>query len=420
MSRWDRGMSVRFYRVVAALCAVVLTVTLTEAPAAAKSLSVAAGPSHAQLPSHAKLQSLMDELVINGMPGVLTTVDDGPGPAWKGASGAASLNPRVPLRPSARFRVGSITKSMVATVVLQLVGEGTLRLDDSVERWLPGMVPAGDSISVRQLLNHTSGIFNYTDDPAFVADLVGKPAQYIPPERLVAIATAHPPLFPPGGGWSYSNTNYILAGLIIEAATGRTAKAQLTKRIFAPLGLRNTSFPVVDRRISGYHAHGYLLPGNPIFPTAQPLDVTDLVSPSGAWTAGAVISTADDLSRFYGALLGGRLLPPALLQQMLTTVQVDPVVGYGLGVFSIRTVCGTIWGHNGGVPGYNSFASNSRDGKRNLVMMVSAEPDTQTGPLVDLALNTATCNMFGQNVNDHALANTAPLLSNKALKSMLN
>ena len=95
-------------------------------------------------PDHAQLQSLMDELVINGIPGVLATVDDGPGPAWRGASGAARLDlPRVPLRPSARFRVGSITKSMVATVVLQLVGEGMLRLEDSVDRWLPGMVPEG-------------------------------------------------------------------------------------------------------------------------------------------------------------------------------------------------------------------------------------------------------------------------------------
>ena len=414
MSRWGRGKSVRFHRVAAALCAALLAVTLTEAPAAAKSVALGARPDHAQL------QSLMDELVINGIPGVLTTVDDGPGSAWRGASGAARLDPRVPLRPSARFRVGSITKSMVATVVLQLVGEGTLRLDDSVERWLPGMVPEGESVSVRQLLNHTSGIFNYTDDPAFWADLVADPGRTRSPESLVAIATSHPPLFPPGAGWSYSNTNYILAGLIIEAATGRTAETELRQRIFTPLGLRNTSFPVVDRGIGGYHAHGYLLPGNPFFPTDQPLDVTDLISPSWAWTAGAVISTADDLSRFYGALLGGRLLPPALLQQMLTTVQVDPVFGYGLGVFSIRTVCGTIWGNSGGVPGYNSFASNSRNGERSLVMMVSAEPNNQTLPLLDLALNTATCNMFGQNVNDQALANAAPLLSRNELKSILN
>ena len=253
-----------------------------------------------------------------------------------------------------------------------------------------------------------------------MANLAGDPGQTRSPQSLVAIATSHPPLFPPGGGWSYSNTNYILAGLIIEAATGHTAKAELRQRIFTPLGLRNTSFPVTDPGISGYHAHGYLLPGNPYFPTDQPLDVTDLISPSWAWTAGAVISTADDLSRFYGALFGGRLLRASLLQQMMTTVQVDPVFGYGLGVFSIRTLCGTIWGHNGGVPGYNSFASNSRDGKRSLVMAVSTEPNGQTGPLLDLALNTATCNMFGQNVNDQALATAAPLLNRNDLKSVLN
>ena len=414
MSPSGRGKSGGFYRVAVALCAALLAVTLTQAPAAAKPIAAGARPGHVQL------QSLMDELVDNGIPGVLTTIDDGPGPAWRGASGAARLDSTVPLRPSARFRVGSITKSMVATVVLQLVSEGTLSLDDSVERWLPGMVPEAGSISVRQLLNHTSGIFNYTDDPQFFPDLASNPGQNKSPESLVAIATSHPPVFPPGASWSYSNTNYILAGLIIETATGHTAKSELQRRIFTPLGLHNTSFPVIELGISGYHAHGYLLPGNPFIPTDQPLDVTDLISPSWAWTAGGVISTAEDLSRFYGALLGGRLLPPALLQQMLTTVQLDPVFGYGLGVFSIRTVCGTIWGHNGGVPGYNSFASNSRDGKRNLVMMVSAEPNNQTGPLLDLALNTATCNMFGQNVGKQALSSAAPLLSRNDLKSSLN
>ena len=193
----------------------------------------------------------------------------------------------------------------------------------------------------------------------------------------------------------------------------------MQRQIFAPLGLRNTSFPVVDRGIRGYHAHGYLLPGNPLFPIDEPLDVTDLISPSWARTAGAVISTADDLSRFYGALLGGRLQSPALLAQMLTTVQLDPVSGYGLGISYLRTLCGTIWGHNGGVPGYNSFASNSRDGKRNFVMMITAEPDGQTGPLLDLALNTATCNMFGQNVGP-ALESAAPLVSRNNFKSLLN
>ncbi|HEY5878045.1 MAG TPA: serine hydrolase domain-containing protein [Nakamurella sp.] len=387
--------------------------SLTEAPAAAKVPSIAARPDHT------RLQALLDELVINGAPGVLAFVDDGPGPAWRGASGAARLDPRIPLRAAARFRAGSITKSMVATVALQLVGEGKLRLDDTVERWLPGSVPQGDSITLRQLLNHTSGIYNYTDDPAFLGDLVADPTRTRSPESLVAVATSHPPLFQPGSSWSYSNTNYILVGLIIQAATGRAVQTELGRRIFTPLGLHNTSFPVTDRGIAGYHAHGYLLPGNPFIPTDQPLDVTTLVNPSWAWAAGAVISTADDLARFYGALFGGRLLSPALLRQMQTTVQVDPVFGYGLGVFSIRTVCGTIWGHNGGVPGYISFASNSRDGKRHMVLMMSADPDAQTGPLLDLALTTATCDMFGQNITEQARANSAPLLRAADLNTAL-
>lgn len=345
-------------------------------------------------PDGARLQALLDELVLNGAPGVLALVDDGKGPTWRGASGAARLDPRVPLRPGARFRVGSITKTMVATVVLQLVGEGTLRLNDTVERWLPGLVPNGDSITLRQLLNHTSGIYNYTEDPRFLRLVVENPLRTFSPRRLVAFATAHPPLFPPGTGWSYSNTNYILAGLIIRAATGHTVQAELRSRIFVPLRLRDTSFPVTDPDIAGYHAHAYLLPGNPFIPTDEPIDITR-INPSIAWAAGAVISTASDLARFYRALLGGRLLRPALLTQMLDTVRLDPVSGYGLGIVSVRTVCGTIWGHTGGIAGYVTFAYNSRDGRRNLVLMMTADPDSQTGPLLRLALDTAVCEMFG-------------------------
>ena len=403
MTWFGRGSSsigLRCRRLVALSTAMLVAVGLTVAPAAA------ASPAATHLDG-ARLRALLDELVTDGAPGVLALVDDGPGPAWTGASGQARLDPRVPLRGSARFRVGSITKTMIATVVLQLVGAGTLRLDDSVERWLPGLVPNGVAITVRQLLNHTSGIFNYTDDPAFLGALFTDPTQTRSPQSLVAVATAHPPLFPPGAGWSYSNTNYILAGLIIQAATGHSPQRELNRRIFTPLGLHGTSFPVTDRGITGYHAHGYLLPGNPFVPTSQPLDVTTLINPSWAWTAGAVISTAGDLARFYGALLGGRLLSPALLTQMETTVPINPVFGYGLGLYSTRTVCGTVWGHNGSVPGYNSVALNSRDGKRHMVLMISTEPDAQTGPLLDLTQSTAICQMLGQDLDAAAAPTTA-------------
>ena len=394
------SVTVRWARIVAVFAVLLLTIGLTVSPTAV------ASPAAAH-PDDARLQALLDELVVDGAPGVLALVDDGgPGPAWTGASGQARMDPRVALYVSARFRVGSITKTMVATVVLQLVGEGTLRLDDSVERWLPGLVPNGSAITVRQLLNHTSGIYDYTDDPAFLTAVLADPTQIRSPQSLVAAATAHPPLFPPGTSWSYSNTNYILVGLIIRAATGRSPQSELRDRIFTRLGLHGTSFPVTDRGIAGYHADGYLLPGNPFLPTGQPLDVTTLISPSWVWTAGAVISTAADLAKFYSALFRGRLLSPALLAQMETTVPVNPVSGYGLGVFSTRTVCGTVWGHNGTDLGYTSVALNTRDGRRNMVLMISTIPDAQTQPLLNLAQSTAICQMLGQDITDQAPAIT--------------
>jgi D-alanyl-D-alanine carboxypeptidase len=377
------------------------------------SVSAASAPGGRQ-PENARLQALLDELVETGAPGVVALVDDGRGPTWRGASGAAQLDPLVPLRPSARFRVGSITKTFVSVVVLQLVGEGRLGLNDSVERWLPGLVPGGDAINVRQLLNHTSGIFNYTDDPEFINDLITDPLRTLTPEELVAVAIAYPPLFEPGTSWSYSNTNYILAGLIIQAVTGRDVQGELQRRIFTPLGLGDTSFPVTDPDIAGYHAHGYFLPGNPFIPTDVPIDVTRL-NPSGAWAAGAVISTADDLARFYEALLGGRLLRPALLREMLTAVQVDPVFGYGLGIYTMRTACGTVWGHDGGIPGYVSIALNNREGTRNLVLMMSTYPDAQTGPLLSLTLDSAVCAMLDRDAASRAAPMPTQVTSAAAL-----
>lgn len=397
------GARTRLVRGVVTVSAAALVAVSLVAPASARAAD--SPPTRAQSD---QLQGLLDEIVALGAPGVLAFVDDGSGPAWRGASGAARLDPRVPLRPSARFRVGSITKTMVATVALQLVGEGKLRLDDTVERWLPGVVPNGDTITLRHLLNHTSGVYNYTDDPVFLRLLVEDPLRTLTPREIVAMATAHPPLFAPGESWSYSNTGYILTGLIIRAASGSTLKAELESRIFAPLGMGDTSFPVTDPGIDGYHARGYLLPGNPYYPTDVPVDVTRF-NPSWAWAAGAVVSTAKDLSTFYSALLGGQLLRPVLLAQMLDTVRLDPISGYGLGIISYRTVCGTAWGHTGGVPGYNTFAFNTRGGDGSAVVMITTDPDAETGPLLDLAVTTAVCTMMGVSTGGATSGPSVPL-----------
>src|SRR4051794_30865069 len=235
----------------------------------------------------AQLQQLLDQIVAGGAPGAIGLVRQGD-TTVRAASGTADLGTHRAMSVGDRFRVGSITKSFVATVVLQLVGEGRLSLDDSVARWLPGLVPNGRHITVRQLLNHTSGLFSYTDDPRVLAPYLQQHNSHFVwrPRQLVAIATSHPPLFPPGTAWAYSNTNYVLLGLIVERATGTDLGRQLRQRIFDPLRLRDTSFPVITGRIPGRHAHGYanVTPGAPL------TDTTELGT-SWAWAAGSIVST---------------------------------------------------------------------------------------------------------------------------------
>jgi D-alanyl-D-alanine carboxypeptidase len=308
-----------------------------------------------------KLRKDVKDLVAAGVPGVVVLVRRD-GRTVQLAGGYSNLEKKTPMRVGDRFRIGSVTKSFVATVVLQLVGEGKLSLDDSIEHWLPGLVPNGGMITVRQLLSHQSGLFDYLNDERVLKPYLSGNFGYVwTPPKLVAVSTSHPALFAPGAKFSYSNTNYIVLGLIVEAATKDTIKAQLRKRIFGPLGLRSTLL-ATSQRIAGAHARGYLVQGKKL------QDVT-LVSPSYAWTAGAMVSTASDIARFYRALLGGQLLPPDLLQAMKTTT--DRV---GLGLFQTPSLCGRpdLWGHDGALAAYLTLAFNSEDGKRQFVILVNS------------------------------------------------
>jgi D-alanyl-D-alanine carboxypeptidase len=330
-------------------------------------VGVAAAP--ARVEAKPPLKRAAERLVRNGAPGAIVVVRDGAG-VHGYAAGYASIRGKVRMTPFARFRIASLTKTFVATVVLQLAGERRLGLDDSVERWMPGLVPAGSGVTLRQLLNHTSGIYNYTDDPEFLRTAQQHPRRVWAPRQLVAIATAHPPLFAPGTSWSYSNTNYILLGLVIEAVTGRSVGNELSERIFTPLGLRATSLPTT-RAMPAPFARGYLAPGNGIVTSrAFRLDVTTYFDPSWAWTAGAIVSNGVDLTRFYAALLGGELLSPALLAEMMTTVQRSD---YGLGLARAELRCGTVWGHGGNIPGYRTLVLGRAGGGRVAVVMVNVD-----------------------------------------------
>jgi len=311
----------------------------------------------------------LDTVVEAGSPGALVLVDDGSSRREE-TSGLAVLEGRVPLRADDRFRIGSITKTFVAVVVLQLVDEHWLGLKDTVERWLPGLVPSGRRITVRQLLAHTSGLADYADDPDFIRRMVAQPRRQWTPRELVGVALAEGPVARPGEHFAYASTNYVLLGMVVERVTGTSLERQLRRRIFAPLRLEETTF-APDLRNSGHYAHGYAPSEHDgIVGSLATARDRSTVTTSWAWAAGSIVSTAFDLSRFFGALLQGRLLPPRLLELM------RPASGsrYGLGLAAFRTRCGTAIGHTGALLGTVSAAWSSRDGRRRVVAMSNSFP----------------------------------------------
>ncbi|WP_344320441.1 serine hydrolase domain-containing protein [Streptomyces macrosporus] len=356
-------------------------VVLTTAPAA----GAATETDRRHDRHHTRTQQAMDAFLEAYVPGVLGQVRDERG-TWTGASGVADAETERPrLRPD-RFRIGSITKTFVAAVLLQLQEEGRLDLDDPVERWLPGLVRGnghdGREVTVRQLLNHTSGIHNYTEDAELSERMFG-PGFFehrydtFTPEELVGIAMEHEPVFAPGTDWSYSNTNYVLAGMVVEAVTGNSYADEVERRVIEPLGLRSTVLPGTRATMPRPHGRGYglLAEGEEV----TWVDVTD-VNPSWAWAAGEMISTVDDLNRFLRALLDGRLLSEESMAEMLTTVPTgqEEIERYGLGIMKDELPCGTeVWGHNGSVHGSLSFVLSTRDGDHTMAF----NANTTWGPL---------------------------------------
>ncbi|RLL67742.1 serine hydrolase domain-containing protein [Streptomyces sp. Z26] len=352
------------------------------------------GPGKGHGTRHDKaLQAHVDALLGTGTVGVVarTTGPHGPRHATAGVADQATGDP---VRPGDSFRVASTTKTFVSTVVLQLVGEGRLSLDDTVEHRLPGVVSGngndGGGITVRQLLQHTSGLYDYTADLPVLTTrdgyLDGRRTTWSP-EQLVAVATKHAPNFEPGDGWSYSNTNYTLAGMIIEKITGHSWQREVTARVIRPLKLRDTVAPTTDPRLPGRHLRGYSAFGD----DKAPIDVTE-INPSVAGAAGAMISTTADLSRFYQALLGGRLLRPAELAEMKATVrapELDPAwpgLRYGLGLMEVPLTCGgSYYSHGGDIAGYTTRNGVSEDGRR--AVTVNATGDGSKGSATQEAAN---------------------------------
>ncbi|MFE4968003.1 serine hydrolase domain-containing protein [Streptomyces sp. NPDC056660] len=368
-----------------------LRTTLMAATAAALSAVLAAPAVAAPAAGHQATRKAVRAAVEAGVPGVTATARD-PHGTWSTTAGVGDTRTGAPRSAADRYRVGSITKTFVSTVLLQLEAEGRLSLDDKVDKWLPGVVTGhgndGRLVTVRQLLNHTSGIFNYTADEDFGRTYFTKDGFFqhrydtLTPAGLVAVAMKHKPAFAPGTSWAYSNTNYILAGLVIKAVTGRSYAEEITDRVIRPLHLTGTSLPGTRTTLPHPSSRAYSKLTDPAGPT---YDVTAL-NPSMASSAGELISTGADLTRFYEALLRGKLLAPHQLKEMKTTVPVPgaPNSTYGLGLIDHTLSCGVhVWGHDGGIHGSASTAVTTADGRHALAVNFNGDWTGDPGAVLD-------------------------------------
>ncbi|MFC8200115.1 serine hydrolase domain-containing protein [Streptomyces sp. NPDC057298] len=362
----------------AALGAVLLSVLAVPAhdaaaaPADVNSAAVQAGSAaKAQklpAPDVAGLRAVLRTALTQRAPGAVARIDDR-GTVHKVAEGVADKRTGRAISTADRFRVGSVTKSFSAVVLLQLVDEGALALDTSVNTYLPGLLP-DDNITVRHVLSHRSGLYDYTNDmfehtvPGFEA-VRNKVFSY---QDLVDLSLKQPLGNAPGAAYSYSNTNFVVAGMLIEKLTGKPVRSAYQSRIIKPLGLKDTFYVHPGTAVPGKHARGYLTPDEAGAPLVDSTEQTV----SWAQSAGAVISSTRDLNTFFSALLGGDLTSAEQLAQMQQWVPVNSTQGYGLGLRRRDLSCGvSVYGHTGTVQGYYTYSFTSKGGGRTVTALAN-------------------------------------------------
>jgi len=323
----------------------------------------------------------------NAIPGVVVLIHSPEGD-WATTFGTAEIGTDTPMRIDDHFRVGSNTKTMTSTVILQLAEEGKLSLEDPVSRYIDG-VPNGDTITIADLSEMRSGLFSYTADLGFNQTLDEQPEKAWTPQELLDIAFSHPVNAAPGTEFEYSNTNIVLLGLIIEKLTGTTATQAFEDRIFEPLGLTESLLPMPDdASLADPHSHGYQFLTNVetidtyAVPKAQlpaaldgslkPLEYTD-ANPSWAWTAGGAISIPEELATYVEAMVDGDLLGPEMQKVRMDSIrEMSTGAGYGLGIAQF----GPMYGHDGQLPGFSTFMARDPKARTTLIIgtNLSASP----------------------------------------------
>ncbi|MFJ5274183.1 serine hydrolase domain-containing protein [Streptomyces sp. NPDC088358] len=363
---------------------------------------VAAAKSGA--PDDAGLQSVLHAALAQGAPGAMVRVDDA-GTVHELSEGVADRATGRAITTADRFRVGSVTKSFSAVVLLQLVDEGKLNLDTSVNTYLPGLLP-DDRITVRHVMSHRSGLYDYTNDmfaqtvPGFES-VRNKVFSY---QDLVRLSLKHALTNAPGAAYSYSNTNFVVAGMLIEKLTGNAVAKEYQNRIFKPLGLTDTFYVHPDTSIPGTHANGYLTPD------AAGAALVDSTAQTVSWaqSAGAIISSTRDLNTFFSALMAGKLMSAAQLAQMQQWTTVSSTQGYGLGLRRRDLSCGvSVYGHTGTVQGYYTYAFTSKDGKRSVTSLANTSNSANVLNTMAGTLESAFCGKSSK-ATRRAVAAAAP------------
>jgi D-alanyl-D-alanine carboxypeptidase len=330
-----------------------------------------------------ELQNAIQEFVDAGYAGMQMRVHDQRG-EWVGSAGVRELGRTAKPPTDGHFRIGSSTKTFTATLVLRLVADGEVGLDSPVTDYLPRL-GLDRRITVRMMLQHTSGLFDFTgeyyDDGTVVPGIpwqgkewVGKRFHTYQPEELVRLALSKPAKFEPGTNWSYSNTNYVVARLLIEHVTGRSYAEEMQRRILRPLGLRDTVVPGAWSGIPEPHAHGYHR-----YEDAGQWKTIDVTRQNPTWisSAGEMISTTKDLRTFFSALQRGKLIPSPLLAEMRKPhPKSTGLYGqYGLGLYVQDTgpdCVGVVLNHNGSTNGYGALMYSTPDGSKTLTASITA------------------------------------------------
>ena len=336
------------------------------------------------------IRDRVEALVGGSIPGAILFVRQGDR-SYAVAAGYADEVKKVSMRAGDVFPIGSTTKTYTAVLVMRLVAQGKIRFDDPVASYLPGLLPDGRRITIRELLSHSSGLDDYSTDPRFMAPyLRGELGFAWTPRQDVAFAATRPLLFSPGTRFSYSSTNYVVLGLLAQRVGGASYATQLSNYIFGPLGLRHTSLPSGTGTLPD--VHGYVgLGAHGKSANAAPID-SALLNPALASAAGGIRASAEDEADFYRGLFSGKLLPRAQLAAMESTSATAGA--YGLGIMptggyeyewhrytkTINTSCGRAWGHGGAFPGYYQLPISSPDGSRQAVLLVNTDETRLSQP----------------------------------------